>query len=154
MLSAMRIETIEARATLVMRHAVTMESLPSVMGPSFEAVAGAFANAAQVPDGPPFALYHQIDDDGIDLEAGLAGHLDANEIPTGVEVSQLPGGEVAVALYTGTYDGLADAWGQFSDWIEAQGRELAMPIWEVYVTDPDEEDDPEAFRTELFHALA
>lgn len=56
-------------------------------------------------------------------------------------------------VYTGPYEGLGEAWGEFKDRIAQGGREIAEIFWERYLTDPVSEPDSSRFRTELNVAL-
>lgn len=52
--------------------------------------------------------------------------------------SELPGGEVAITVHRGSYDGLAQTYEKLHDWIHTQGREEGPAPWESYVDDPSE----------------
>ena len=44
----------------------------------------------------------------------------------------LPAARVARTVYHGDYEGLGEAWGEFGEWIKAQGLKPAPDLWEVY----------------------
>lgn len=67
-----------------------------------------------------------------------------------VIASELPGGEVATAIHVGSYARLGVTHEAVRKYVEAQGRELAGPCWEVYGharPNPDEQE------TEVFWLL-
>ena len=71
-------------------------------------------------------------------------------MPTGeVSVSSLPGGLAAVMTYVGPYDEMEDAYRALADWVAAHGGEPAGDPWEVYLSDPAREPDPQRWRTEI-----
>ncbi len=71
-----------------------------------------------------------------------------------VAPSQWPGMKVARAIYSGPYENLGKAWGEFDAWIAAKGHAPAADLWERYLVAPDSSSDPAAWRTELNRPLA
>jgi effector-binding domain-containing protein len=61
--------------------------------------------------------------------------------------------KVARTVYHGPYEGLGDAWGEFMEWIEANGHTPAPDLWECYTAGPESNPDPAAWRTELNRPL-
>ena len=61
---------------------------------------------------------------------------------------------VARTIHHGPYEGLAESWGEFMDWIEANGHTPAPDLWESYLTNPDSHPDPATWRTELSRPLS
>lgn len=70
--------------------------------------------------------------------------------PEGMELLELPGREYAGWIYTGPYEGLAEAWGWYSGAVEeATGRKPAdADCFEVYLNDPGST-PPDQLMTEL-----
>src|SRR5580704_5907737 len=71
-----------------------------------------------------------------------------------VKPGQLPGVKVARTVYSGPYEGLPSAWGEFNRWMKANGHEQAENLWEVYSVGPQSSPDPANWRTELNRPLA
>ena len=61
--------------------------------------------------------------------------------------------KVAHTTYRGPYEGLPGAWGEFNDWMEANGLTQAEDLWEHYVTGPQASLDSAVWRTELYRPL-
>jgi effector-binding domain-containing protein len=61
--------------------------------------------------------------------------------------------KVARTVYHGPYDGLADAWGEFLDWIKASGHTPAPDLYECYLAGPESSTSPATWRTELIKLL-
>ena len=68
----------------------------------------------------------------------------------GLSVQRLAGGDYAVYLHTGPYEGLHDAYRRiFGQWLPGSGREVQFaPSLEVYLDDPTRT-PPEKCRTEI-----
>ena len=60
---------------------------------------------------------------------------------------------VARAMYSGPYEGLGAAWGEFEEWIVSNGYKAAPDLWEFYVTGPESGSDPAKWRTEFNRPL-
>ena len=60
---------------------------------------------------------------------------------------------MARTIFHGGFEGLGAAWGEFSDWVTANGHTPAEDLWEVYVTGPESGPDPTTWRTELNRPL-
>jgi effector-binding domain-containing protein len=70
-----------------------------------------------------------------------------------VRPGQLPAAKVARTVYSGPYDGLPSAWGEFNNWMNANGHKQAADLWEVYSVGPQSSPDPANWRTELNRPL-
>ena len=60
----------------------------------------------------------------------------------GVKPGELPAITAARTIYHGPYEGLGGAWGEFTDWIAANGQRPAPDLWEYYLAGPESSPDP------------
>lgn len=67
---------------------------------------------------------------------------------------ELPGGRAVVGIHVGPFDSLASTYQELLAWVAAEGLELAVGMWEVYLTDPSAEPDPSRWRTRIVWPLA
>jgi RNA polymerase sigma-70 factor, ECF subfamily len=148
------------------RQSVTISTLSSVADRIPELMAW-LAQHGQVPSGAPFFRYLTIDmERELEVEAGVpvAGTLNLAEGDGAVTADTLPGGRFASAFYVGHPDGLEGATAELLQWAETQGLRwdahdsAAGEAWgcrlEIYHTDPREQPDMNAWRTELAFRLA
>lgn len=138
----------EAKPAAVIRLTIPREEIQHVMGPAMGEVMAAVAAAGLTPAGPMFSHHFKMSPDIFDFEVGVpvSGAITA----TGrVYPSELPAARVARTVYHGPYEELGDAWGEFKDWLEAEGLPLAPSLWECYVTGPESGPDPASWATEL-----
>jgi effector-binding domain-containing protein len=104
------------------------------------------------PAGPCFSLHRRRPAETFDFEVGFP--VARPVIPTGrVLMSELPAARVARAVYQGGYEGLAAAWSELFDWIEAAGLHPQARLWECYCRGPESGADPTRWRTELISPL-
>ena len=71
-----------------------------------------------------------------------------------VEPGTLEAARVARTVYSGNYDGLGGAWGEFAAWTEANNLKTREDLWERYLVGPESGSGPEGWRTELNRPLA
>lgn len=153
----------EARAvsTAIVRvENAPMNALEPIFDATFAALGPLIETAGISPMGAPFAMYSRFSDDwqhcdievGVPVEVALSQAIEipgADGKPIVIEPSELPGGKVATMLYVGAYDGLKGAWESFTDALTEEGYRPDMPCWEVYLTEPTPEADPNTMRTGL-----
>lgn len=95
-----------------------------------------------------YALYHGMPTDSFDLDVGL---LTDRPVAASADVQSgtLPAGRVARVIHVGNYDRLGQSWGALGAWVAESGHRPGNDVWEVYLTEPGPDVDPEAMRTEL-----
>jgi effector-binding domain-containing protein len=152
MLDKPQIIQTDRQPTAVIRLSVPRSEIQTVMGPAIAEVMAAVSAQGVAPAGPVFSHHFKMDPDRFDFEVGVP--IAASVSATGrVVASELPPATVARTIYHGDYEGLGAAWGEFMDWIAAEGHEPADDLWECYVAGPESSPDPAAWRTELNRPL-
>ena len=134
---------------LGIRATTTLDKIGAIMGPLFGEVYGHIQQCGQKPTGMPFAIYHSMEGDTVELECGMpvGSQMDGTDR---VQPGELPCGAVATVTHMGPYDDLPRTWTALTEWIRSQGLEAAGAPWEVYVTDPGAETDQSKWRTDIF----
>jgi effector-binding domain-containing protein len=152
------IDTPEITQTSVQLTAMIHLTIPRpemmrLFGPSVAELMAGLAVQGITPAGPVFAHHLRRPTDTFDFEVGVP--VSVPVVGAGrVVPSQKPAMKVARTVYTGPYDGLPAAWGEFMDWIKANGHAPTPDLWECYVTGPHSSPDPSTWRTELNQPLA
>lgn len=142
------IQTIEPQPILSIRVTTTPEKLGPLMGELFGEVWGHIEAQGGHPAGAPFSIYHSIREDEVDLESGMP----VPEAMAGagrIEAGELPGGRAVVVSHYGPYETLPRTHMDLYNWLQEQELEIRGPFWEVYLTDPAEEPDPNKWRTDI-----
>ncbi len=141
-----------AQRTALIHLILSREEMPKVFGACVgELIAGIQAQGIQ-PAGPVFTHHLRRPADTFDFElcvpvatpVAAAGRIKPGEWPSM---------RVARTAYYGPYEGLPEAWGEFMDWIEANGHREAEDLYECYVTGPHLDPDPATWRTEFSRPL-
>jgi len=81
----------EPQPMVSVRKLTTRDEIGETIGQLFGEAFGYLQQLGQAPSGMPFALYHSMDDEGIDLECGMPV---AKAVPgtDRVRAGELPGG--------------------------------------------------------------
>jgi effector-binding domain-containing protein len=141
------------QTTAVIRFTIPRSAIQSVMGPGYKELMDTVAAQGISATGPWFSHHLRMQPDTFDFELGVP--VSAPVVASGrVQPSQLPAARVACTVYHGGYEGLGEAWGEFSEWIAAQGLQPAADLWESYVDGPGSNPDPATWRTELNRPLS
>ena len=152
MLSTPQILQTKAEPAAVIHLTVPRNEMMKVFGPAVGELMAALAKQGVAPVGAVFAHHLKMSPENFDFELGV--HVAAPVQAAGrVKPSELPAAKVARAIYSGPYEGLPSAWGDFSSWIKANGHAPAENLWEVYSVGPQSSPDPANWRTELNRPL-
>ena len=140
--------TLRPETTAVVRGVVPTTELASFFDRSFRTLADGLAAQQVSITSPAFGLYRGAPGETADLEVGFVTEP-AVEPDGDMSASSLPGGRVVRAVHAGGFDALAESWQGLHAWILEQGLTPGPVMWEVYVTKPSPEMNPEDLRTEL-----
>ena len=139
--------------TAVIHLTVSRTEISHVMGPAIAEIMSTLAAQGVALAGPCFSYHWKRPTDTFDFEVGFP--VDKPITPVGrVGMGQLPAASIVRTIYTGGYEGLASAWGEFCAWIETEGLTPQDSLWEYYLSGPESNPDPATWRTELNRPLA
>ena len=152
MISTPQIVQTKAEPAAVIHLTVPRSEMMKVFGPAVGELMAALAKQGVQPVGAVFAHHLKMSPDSFDFELGVKVMAPVN--PAGrVTTGELPAAYVARAIYSGPYEGLPSAWGEFDTWLKANGHEPAEDLWELYSVGPQSSPDPAQWRTELNRPL-
>lgn len=152
-LSEPQIVQTEALATAYIRFHIPCDEIPQVVGPAIAEAVQAVSAQGVGPAGPVFAYYYRIREGKADFDVGVP--VSSAFRATGrVVPGQLLAARVLRRIYTGPYDGLRQAWGEFKETPEVAKCAAPLVFWEAYLTDPATTPDPAQWKTELNYVLA
>jgi effector-binding domain-containing protein len=142
-----------AQTTAFIHLTVTREEMQQVFGPTIGELMSTLAAQGVAPAGPVFAHHLRRPTDTFDFEVSVAVSAPVKAAGR-VQPGTWPAMRVARTIHHGPYEGLPEAWGNFMEWIEANGHPTTPDLYECYLTNPDSDPDPANWRTELNQPLA
>ena len=148
MLDTPNITQTTARLTAFIHVIVPREDIQNVMGPGIGELMATVAAQGIAPAGPWFTHHRRRPTDTFDFEISVPVTAPVSAAGR-VQPGEWPAMKVARTVHHGPYEGLADAWGEFIDWIETNGHNPAPDLYECYLAGPESGSDPANWRTEL-----
>jgi effector-binding domain-containing protein len=152
MLAAPLIIQTTAQMAAVIRLTVPRNEMMKVFGPAVGELMAALAAQGVEPVGAVFAHHLKMSPDTFDFELGVKVSAPVKAAGR-MKPGELPAAKVARTIYSGPYEGLPSAWGEFDAWLKANGHEKAESLWELYSVGPQSTPDPANWRTELNRPL-
>jgi effector-binding domain-containing protein len=153
MLATPQIIETNVQDAAVIRLTIPRSEMTKVFGPAVGELMTVLAAQGVEPVGAVFAHHLTMSPDTFDFELGVK--VSAPVTAAGrVKPGQLPGVKVARTVYSGPYEGLPSAWGEFNTWMKANGHAQAENLWELYSVGPQSSPDSANWRTELNRPLA
>ncbi len=139
------IEHVGAWVSAGIRRTVPRAKLSDAFGPTYEEVGRLLGGAGVPVRGPAYAEYFGMPTDSVDVEIGFGiGEVVSVD---GLAVTEHPAVRAVVGTHVGPYEQLAEAYGELMPWLELEGHELAPSMYELYLSEPDE--DPAKTVTKL-----
>src|SRR3954468_1042532 len=145
MLATPQIIQTDAQAAAVIRLTIPRSEMMKAFGPAVGELMTTLAAQGVEPVGSVFAHHLKMTPDSFDFELGVKVASPA-EASGRVKPGQLPAAKVARTIYSGPYEGLPSAWGEFSAWMQANNHKQAEDLWEVYSVGPHSTPDPAGWR--------
>jgi effector-binding domain-containing protein len=137
----------QAQLTAAIPVVATHAEMRTVMGPGFNELLSTLTKLGVTPTGSWLNHHFRMPTDTFDFEIAIP--VKETVPATGrVKMSQLPATKAARTVYHGGYEGLGNAWGEFTAWAKANDLEFSGEFWEQYTVGP-EAGDPSNYRTEL-----
>lgn len=129
------------------------EQIAQAMGAAF-GKAFEFMEAAEVSAlSPPITVYTEMPGANMTFRCGFfVASEDASKAEGGVQADQIPEGKALHAVHVGPFTNMNQTHGALWAHAKANGLSSAMPVWEIYIDDPNETDEDE-LRTEIYHSL-
>jgi len=152
MISTPQIIQTSRQEAAVIHLTVPRSEMMKVFGPAVRELMAELVAQGVESLGPVFAHHLKMSPETFDFELGVTTSAPVKAAGR-VKPGQLPAAKVAHTVYSGPYEGLPSAWGEFNGWMKANGHEQAEDLWEVYSAGPHSSPDPANWRTELNRPL-
>ena len=151
------------RKTLPEQHYLYVDRVSSLSGAEIGAAMASgfgevFGFAAQKgikPLAMPMSVYLEMPSGSqMAFRTGvLVSAEDAKRAEGQVKAGTMPAGDVCMTTHVGPYASLNQTHKALWDELSAQGISKAMPVWEIYIDDPQSTPE-EKLRTEIYRAIS
>ena len=148
MLTAPEIIQTEVQPAAIIHLTIPRSEMMRMFGPAVGELMAALADQKAPPAGAVFAHHLKMSQSTFDFELGVKVSAPVKAIGR-VRPGHLPAARVARTVYSGAYEGLPAAWGEFNKWMSTNGYEQGEDLWELYLVGPQSTPDPANWRTEL-----
>ncbi|MFZ5645668.1 MAG: GyrI-like domain-containing protein [Bacillota bacterium] len=120
---------------LSIRTRTTLENLPRFLGAAYGQIMKYLSEVGEYPAGAPYAAYHNMDMQDLDVEAGFPV---SKTLPGKDEVrpGEILAGKHAYCLYTGPYCDCSPAYDELTQWVKEKGYIPTGVAIEFYLNDP------------------
>jgi effector-binding domain-containing protein len=147
------IVTLEPQVTAIVREELRMDSMAPFFDRAYTTLTAELGRQGVAITAPAFAFYFSPPGETVDVGAGFPTDR-AIESAGEVVPHTLPGGLAARYTHAGAYERLPQAYERLIGWMTEHGHAPGTVMWEIYVTEPSPEADPESMITELVWPLA
>lgn len=147
--------TFQDQPYLYVEKTTSYEKIADAMGDAFGTIFGFVGEQGIKPLSAPMSIYLEMPN-GPELTfrgAVFVSAEDAAKASGAVAADKIPAGDAMHTVHEGSYMDMHKSHGALWKHLEENGIEGAMPVWEIYVTDPGETNEAD-LRTELYRAIA
>jgi len=120
---------------MVIRVKCSVEELPALLGRSYGKLTTYMGRKGSIPAGAPYVAYFNQDMNNLEVEIGIPTAIYMPDAD-GMIMSGIPEGNFVSGLYTGTYSGLKEAYGQMAAYVAKHKLVIQGAAYESYLNDP------------------
>jgi len=132
------VKEMPAQTVLTVRTRTNVQSLPQFFGMAYGSIMQHLGKLGELPAGPAFAAYYNMDMENLDVAAGFPVAKKLNGDGDKVQAGEMPAGKYAACLHVGPYDTIAPAYNALIAWMQEHEYEATGIAYEVYLNDPAE----------------
>jgi effector-binding domain-containing protein len=152
MIATPEIVQTDAEMAAVIHLTIPRAEMMKSFGPAVGELVAELTRQGVTPQGAVFAHHLTMSAATFDFEVGFRINTPVKANGR-VKPGELPAARVARTIYSGPYEGLHPARGEFNQWMKANDLRQADDLWEVYSVGPQSTPDPANWRTELNRPL-
>lgn len=143
---------IPAQHLIALRIKATRETVGNEIGQTIPRLIVHATAYGVKPVGGPLTRYFTFGSGELELETAVPVDQKLPEVG-GIVNSELPGGLHATTVHTGPFEKIGAAYDAIIDWIHGNDYRVTGTPWEIYLTDPMEEMNPEHWKTGIFFPI-
>jgi AraC family transcriptional regulator len=134
---------------LSIRDTINQMQMSNIHGKLYSEINGFMDNHNIISDLAPLVIYHYWSDTLVDIEAGIQIKDSIGITDDRVRLSYIAIGNYVTATHYGVYERIPETYFSINEWMRKNEAQVIGPPWEVYVTDPAVEPNPEKWETQI-----
>lgn len=134
---------------LSIRDSVNPMEMNNIHGKLYDQINNFMDNNNVVSNLSPLVIYHFWSDSLVDIEAGIQIEDSINVKEGKVKLNFIEVGNYLTATHFGSYERIPETYFSINEWMRINEVEVVGPPWEVYVTDPAIETNPDNWETQI-----
>lgn len=129
------------------------EQIAEAMGVAFGKASAFLQSTGITPLSSPICVYTEMPGEKMTFRCGFfVSSEDAMRTSDEVRADQIPACSALHTIHVGPYTNMNQTHSALWAHAKANGLTSAMPVWEIYIDDPNETEQS-TLRTEIYHAL-
>ena len=144
------VKEVKSGKSLVIKTTVPTSEIGPKMGEMYGKLFDFLGDNNIGPTGPPFTVYYKFEPEGnTTFETGIPV---AEEVEGNGEIlfKKFPEMKVISTMYTGAYENMMPVYEALTKYLEENNLESDGTSWEIYLTDPNEIEDPNENQTLIY----
>ena len=138
---------------LSIRDTVNQREMNNVHGKIYGAINHYLDSLSLTETASPLVIYHFFSEDRIDLECGIP-IKDSTVLGSGsIKLNRIKTTNVVTAVHHGPYERLPETYFGINEWMRKNEVIVTGPPWELYLTDPANESNPEKWETAIYFPI-
>jgi effector-binding domain-containing protein len=147
------VKNVEGQKALIMKADIPTSEIGQKIGQMYKSLFEHMSANNIEPAGPPFAVYYEFDPEGNTVfETGIPVGMET-ECAEGLEYKEYPAMKVVTTLYKGSYEKMEKVYADLEQYIIDNNHKKMGPVWEVYLTDPQQEENPDNNQTIIYYQV-
>ena len=134
---------------LSIRDTINQMEMSNIHGKLFGEINNFMDDNNIISDLAPIVIYHFWSDTLVDIEAGIQIKDSIEEKKTRVKLNYIAPGSYITAIHYGVYERIPETYFSINEWMRKNEVQVIGPPWEVYITDPAIEPNPEKWQTQI-----
>lgn len=146
-------DSVQTTWFLSIRDSVSQSEMNNIHGKIYSQINHYMDNNELEIASSPMVIYHYWSDTLIDIEAGIPITDSVEVIDKNIRLNKIRSGKVVTAIHHGAYDRIPETYFGINEWMRKNKVVVNGPPWEVYITDPAKEVDPEKWQTAIYFPI-
>lgn len=134
---------------LSIRDTVAQKDMNNIHGKSYEKINNYIDSANLEKIMSPITIYHSWSDTIVDIEIGIPISKETVVFNNKIKPNNIDAGTYVTATHYGAYDRLPETYFGINEWMRKNKVTVIGAPWEMYVTDPAKETNPQKWETTI-----